>query len=87
MERLANIVRHPLVSEEELPPQMATVRQPASPQGLLHSKEAETILETLRQTGGNIRAAAALLGGSRGGLYVKLWRLGIDGECCRGGDG
>ena len=87
MERLANIVRHPLVSEEDLPPQMVTVRQPASPQGLLHSKEAETILETLRQTGGNIRAAAALLGVSRGGLYVKLRRLGIDVESCRGGEG
>ena len=87
MERLANIVRHPLVSEEDLPPQMVTVRQPASPQGLLHSKEAETILETLRQTGGNIRAAAALLGVSRGGLYVKLRRLGIDVEGCRGGEG
>ena len=87
MERLANIVRHPLVSEEDLPPQMVTVRQPASPQGLLHSKEAETILETLRQTGGNIRAAAALLGVSRGGLYVKLRRLGVDVESCRGGEG
>jgi len=87
MERLANIVRHPLVSEEDLPPQMVTVRQPASPQGLLHSKEAETILETLRQTGGNIRAAAALLGVSRGGLYVKLRRLGIDVASCRGGEG
>ena len=87
MERLANIVRHPLVSEEDLPPQMVTVRQPASPRGLLHSKEAETILETLRQTGGNIRAAANLLGVSRGGLYVKLRRLGIDVASCRGGEG
>ena len=39
MERLANIVRHPLVSEEDLPPQMVTVRQPASPHGLLHSRD------------------------------------------------
>ena len=66
MERLANIVRHPLVSEEDLPPQMVTVRQPASPRGLLHSKEAETILETLRQTGGNIRAAASTARGVEG---------------------
>ena len=66
---------------------MVTVRQPASPRGLLHSKEAETILETLRQTGGNIRAAANLLGVSRGGLYVKLRRLGIDVASCRGGEG
>lgn len=31
MERLANIVRHLLVSGEDLPPQMVTVRQSASP--------------------------------------------------------
>ena len=35
-------------------------------------------LVALRRTGGNMRAAAALLGVSRGGLYLKTKRLGID---------
>ena len=44
--------------------------------------KAQEVLE-----GSNIRAAAALLGVSRGGLYVKLRRLGIDVASCRGGEG
>ncbi len=49
-----------------------------SPSGLLLTREAESIVEALRRTGGNMRAAAALLGVSRGGLYLKTKRLGID---------
>lgn len=85
MERLANILRHPCVSEEDLPPGLiGGCAPPDRPQGLLHSREAETILGALRRTGGNIRAAAALLGVSRGGLYVKIRRFGIDVAGCRG---
>ncbi len=49
-----------------------------SPSGLLLTREAESIVEALRRTSGNMRAAAELLGISRGGLYLKTKRLGID---------
>lgn len=51
-----------------------------SPSGLLLTREAESIVEALRRTGGNMRAAATLLGVSRGGLYLKAKRLGIDAD-------
>lgn len=54
------------------------IRNIPPPSGLLLSREAESIEEALRRTGGNMRAAASLLGVSRGGLYLKAKRLGID---------
>ena len=75
----ANILNH-----EGIP---GVVPRPAVPRGLLSHQEKETIVRALQEAGGNIRAAAALLGVSRGGLYVKLRRLGIDVASCRGGEG
>lgn len=46
--------------------------------GLLVARETESIIDALRSTHGNMRAAAGLLGVSRGGLYLKIKRLGID---------
>ena len=40
-------------------------------------QEKETLLRALRESRGNLRAAARLLGISRSGLYVKLRRFGI----------
>lgn len=37
----------------------------------------ETLLRALRESGGNLRAAARLLGISRSGVYIKLRRFGI----------
>ena len=45
--------------------------------GLLSVQEKETLLRALRESRGNLRAAARLLGISRSGLYVKLRRFGI----------
>ena len=51
---------------------------PSSEAGLLAARETESIIGALRSTKGNMRAAAALLGVSRGGLYLKIKRLGIN---------
>ena len=48
--------------------------------GLLAAREVESIIDVLRSTHGNMRAAAAMLGISRGGLYLKIKRLGINVE-------
>ena len=45
--------------------------------GLLSVQEKETLLRALRESRGNLRAAARLLGISRSGLYAKLRRFGI----------
>ena len=79
------------IFEEAEPAEEETNPEPENPQqeepeqeemilssGLLLTREAESIEEALRRTGGNMRAAAALLGVSRGGLYLKTKRLGID---------
>lgn len=45
--------------------------------GLLSVQEKETLLRALRESGGNLRSAARILGISRSGLYIKLRRFGI----------
>ena len=40
-------------------------------------QEKETLLRALRESGGNLRSAARILGISRSGLYIKLRRFGI----------
>ncbi len=51
---------------------------PSSEAGILAARETESIIGALRSTKGNMRAAAAMLGVSRGGLYLKIKRLGIN---------
>ncbi len=45
--------------------------------GLLSVQEKETLLRALRESGGNLRSAARILGISRSGWYIKLRRFGI----------
>ncbi len=89
VERMVNIVRDgQLVDESCLPAALVrsgvmekmTVKKVASTaeSGLLVTREAESIIDVLRSTRGNIRSAAARLGVSRGGLYLKIKRLGIN---------
>jgi DNA-binding NtrC family response regulator len=69
-------------------------RHQASPVGAtrgptlqLHDLERWAISEAMRQTAGNMRQAAQLLGISRDTLYRKLHELGVDVDmsdsCCR----
>ena len=53
---------------------------PSSEAGLLAARETESIIGALRSTKGNMRAAAALLGVSRGGLYLKIKGLGVNAD-------
>jgi len=46
--------------------------------GVLFSTEAQSIISVLTQCRGNMKQAAEILGVSRGGLYMKIKRLGID---------
>ena len=92
VERMVNIVPDGQAAGESCLPSVILEREFRSPpqqeepeqeemilsSGLLLTREAESIEEALRRTGGNMRAAAALLGVSRGGLYLKTKRLGID---------
>lgn len=88
VERMANIVRDgqsagesclpAAILRKEGVPAPAGKEESTPPSGLLLTREAESIVEALRRTGGNMKAAAALLGISRGGLYLKIKRLGID---------
>ncbi len=93
VERMVNIVREGQpVDESCLPAHMLVAKRRSdmrredhgatesagADSGLLVTREMESIIDVLRSTRGNMRAAAALLGISRGGLYLKIKRLGID---------
>lgn len=49
----------------------------------LQSRQAVAIIEALHATGGNMRLAAQQLGVSRGGLYNKMRRLGLEVDSFR----
>lgn len=81
VERMVNIAEvHRPVDVSCLPSHILRVEQVVAPKGRLMEKEIESISEVLVQCEGNMRAAAAVLGLSRGGLYGKLRRLGMDIE-------
>ncbi len=83
LERLVHMAKgSPRIDVGLLP---ACILQAASPgqedrrayKGLLSLQEKETLVKTLCEFNGNLRAAAQELGLSRSGLYAKLKRLGI----------
>ncbi len=90
VERMVNIVRDGCpVDESCLPASMLLgkaqtgflKKESASASresGLLVERETQSIIDALRSTGGNMRAAAEMLGVSRGGLYLKIKRFGIN---------
>ena len=79
IERTVNLTVGDTIRSVDLPPQVFTHKLPAAihANGTLAGREAENIIAALRETRGNMRAAAQLLGISRGGLYVKIGRMGI----------
>ncbi len=79
---------------EDLPGEVRRATAPPSPPGVLgelpeggvplREVERELIAKTLRQTGGNKKAAARRLGITRRLLYLRLAEYGIDGRVTRG---
>lgn len=84
VERAVNICTEDCwIDVDCLPPYIAKTEEVSMQEGTLYSGERASIVEALRRTGGNVRAAAAVLGVSRGGLYVKMKRLGLKAEVFR----
>ena len=84
VERAVNICTEDCwIDVDCLPPYIAKTEEVSMQEGTLYSGERASIVEALRKTGGNVRAAAAVLGVSRGGLYVKMKRLGLKAEVFR----
>ena len=78
VERAVNICAEGCaIDTDSLPPYIGRRAEGPAPEGTLHSGERANIIDALRKTGGNMRAAAAILGVSRGGLYVKIKRFGL----------
>lgn len=88
IERATNLAMGELIQPADLPletQQRATLRlyQPQPAQDL-SSHELHAIVAALKNTGGNIRLAARQLNVSRGGLYNKMGRFGLDAGDFRG---
>ncbi|WP_259174575.1 sigma-54-dependent Fis family transcriptional regulator [Pseudomonas sp. BIGb0164] len=82
IERATNLATGELIQVSDLPletrhraPARAYEPQPAQD---LSSHEMQAIAAALQSTGGNIRLAARQLNVSRGGLYTKMSRLGLN---------
>lgn len=96
LERATNLATTLQIEVEDLPIELqqgaapggsrSGVGLPARAPGALdlHSRQAAAIIEALQATGGNMRLAAQQLGVSRGGLYNKMHRLGLDVDSFRG---
>jgi PAS domain S-box-containing protein len=67
----------PIIQLEDLPPELLDAAKPAAPQAELAGDERARIVEALARTGGERKAAAALLGIGRATLYRKLGQYGI----------
>lgn len=78
IERMVNMANSPLIDMDTLPEHLKNYTVIPNKLGALHENETTCILNILEKTNGNVRTAAALLGMSRGGLYVKFEKLGID---------
>ncbi|HJD96362.1 sigma-54-dependent Fis family transcriptional regulator [Mailhella massiliensis] len=80
VERAVNICPEgSFIDVDSLPPYIGKSSEGSLiPEGTLYAGERVGIIDALRQTGGNIRAAAKILGVSRGGLYVKMKRFGLN---------
>lgn len=86
MERAVNVSRSGYIKADDLP--ASIIKQPVhlkQPSDLsetrrsgLKEMEKEHIIETLKETGGNMRQAAIILGIARSGLYAKISRFGIE---------
>ncbi|MFL1391264.1 sigma-54 interaction domain-containing protein [Pseudomonas tritici] len=89
IERATNLAAGELIQPVDLPlesKQRATVRtDEAQPAQDLSSHEMHAIVAALESTGGNIRLAARQLNVSRGGLYNKMSRFGLNATDFRGG--
>lgn len=88
IERATNLAMGELIQPADLPletQQRETLRlyQPQPAQDL-SSHELHAIVAALKNTGGNIRLAARQLNVSRGGLYNKMSRFGLDAGDFRG---
>ena len=82
VERVLNIATGPIIGVGNLPAHilrraLPIEGEPEKASGLLRTRELEAILEVLRSTGGNMRAAAKELGIARSALYRKVARLGL----------
>lgn len=78
VERAVNICEEAqTVGMDCLPPYVAQRMNAPLPAGSLMCTEKSHMCDVLRQTKGNIRQSAHILGVSRGGLYVTMKRLGI----------
>lgn len=84
VERTINITESSVIQPADLPDHILESVRPAVPEtplaqgaGTLRDREAEVILASLRNTRGNMRAAAQQLGIARSALYRKVERLGI----------
>ncbi|WP_109512340.1 sigma-54 interaction domain-containing protein [Pseudomonas ovata] len=86
IERATNLATHEQIQPGDLPlellqgPRRAMTASAALPGATqdLQGQQRNTIIQALRDTGGNMRLSAQRLGVSRGGLYTKMKRLGID---------
>lgn len=95
LERATNLASTTQIEVEDLPielqqgPAIGVGRVEARPAARsagsldLQSRQAAAIIEVLQATGGNMRLAAQQLGVSRGGLYNKMHRLGLEVDSFR----
>ncbi|TWI46293.1 transcriptional regulator with PAS, ATPase and Fis domain [Pseudomonas duriflava] len=87
IERAVNLTTEKLIQPEDLPVEMTQgFYRPVLDDSLevdLSSHEMNAILTALKNTQGNIRLAAKQLKISRGGLYNKMSRLGLDANIFR----
>ncbi|MGY4495225.1 sigma-54-dependent Fis family transcriptional regulator [Pseudomonas sp. TE3610] len=79
IERAVNVASGEWLQAQDLPLELMVGSRAVAPEAPrdLSGHERQAIEAALRETGGNIRLAAQQLKVSRGGLYVKMNRLGI----------
>jgi DNA-binding NtrC family response regulator len=93
IERATNLAMTALIQLGDLPLEIKQALRASSP-GIapeprasmdLGAHEMNAIIAALKDTGGNIRLAAKQLNVSRGGLYNKMNRYGLDADAFRSG--
>ncbi|QGY41543.1 AAA domain-containing protein [Pseudodesulfovibrio cashew] len=88
IERLVNVARGDTIDMPDLPQEIVSdmVRSPLSPSSpamSLKGIQKALILDTLRETGGNLRRASSILNISRTTLYTKLKQYSIEVDTFR----
>jgi len=85
IERTVQITKNQIIDVKDLPVYLQQIPRDNESKlckeiGLMESKEYNTIVETLKNTRGNVKSAAKILGLSRATLYRKISKFGIDLE-------